>query len=320
MITAYDMLYKAVTHLYIRNNAYIYIDRDAMGAATGFYPLHVMGCQYWQDPAGLLLCEFTFDNGAKHTLPYADVIHLRRHFNSADVDGDDNDAIGAGLELANTQNQGIVNGIKAGANLRGILTFNQILSPEKLKENKEAFIAEYMQMDNNGGVAAVDNAMTYTPLEQKPLTITSEDQEAVQRKIYGYLGISEKIVTASYSDDEFGAFNESVIEPLALQMALEFTRKVYSLEQQTAGREIICTTGRLQFISNKNKVDLLQEVMPMGIMSVNQALEILGLPPVKDGDRRIQSLNYVSQSLVDQYQLFKAGNGETMTMKGGDDA
>ena len=46
--------------------------------------------------------------------------------------------------------------------------------------------------------------------------------------------------------------------------------------------------------------------MPMGLLTVNQALEILNLPSVPDGDRRIQSLNYVDADKAEEYQLARA--------------
>ena len=62
-------------------------------------------------------------------------------------------------------------------------------------------------------------------------------------------------------------------------------------------------SGRLQFSSNATKVSLIKELMPMGLLSINQALEILNLPSVENGDQRLQSLNYVNADKADQYQL-----------------
>ena len=62
-------------------------------------------------------------------------------------------------------------------------------------------------------------------------------------------------------------------------------------------------SGRLQFSSNSTKVNLIKELLPMGILTVNQALEILNLPAIEDGDRRIQSLNYIDTEHATEYQL-----------------
>lgn len=307
LMSAYDMLYQQYTHLYLHNNSYVYIHREG-GRIVGLYPVHVSSCEYTVDQAGNVYCHFVFANGKQYDLPYRDVIHLRRHFNSADVEGDPNDAIAAGVELADTQNQGIQQGIKAGASIRGIVHFTQLLPPDKMKDQKEQFVKDYLSLENSGGIAAVDTSMEYTPIESKPLNISKEDQEATRSKIYAYLGINERLVDSTFTDDEFGAFDESVIESLALQTELEYTRKVYTADEIAGGRKIDCSTSRLHFMNNARKVELLKNAIPMGVITVNQGLDLLGLPLIAE-DRRIQSLNYASADLVDQYQLFRAGNG-----------
>ena len=44
----------------------------------------------------------------------------------------------------------------------------------------------------------------------------------------------------------------------------------------------------------------------MGMLTVNQALEILNLPAIEDGDRRIQSINYIDIEHATEYQLKQA--------------
>ena len=43
--------------------------------------------------------------------------------------------------------------------------------------------------------------------------------------------------------------------------------------------------------------------MPLGLLTVNQALEILNLPGVEDGDKRLQTLNVVDAAKANKYQL-----------------
>ena len=80
--------------------------------------------------------------------------------------------------------------------------------------------------------------------------------------------------------------------------------------EQAYGNSIMFESGRLQFSSNSTKVNLIKELLPMGLLTVNQALEILNLPSVQDGDRRIQSLNYIDQERATEYQLANAGKKE----------
>ncbi|MDL2318350.1 phage portal protein [Eubacteriales bacterium OttesenSCG-928-A19] len=306
-MNAYDLLYKLVMHYFLYNNAFAYLQRDERGNVSGIYPIKASTVEFMADSAGALYCRFLFSSGKAAILPYVDVVHLRRNFNDNDLLGDDNSAIMPALELAHTQSQGIVNGIKSSASIRGILHFTQIMAADKLKDEKDRFITDYLSINNEGGVVATDQKMEYKPIDLKPATIDHEQMNAAKHKIYDYLGIAESIITSSYSEDEWAAFYESTIEPIALQLSLEFTRKVFTEREQAFGNTIQFESSRLQFSSNATKVNLIKELMPYGLLTINQALEILNLPAVQDGDRRLQTLNVVDADKAQQYQFGKEG-------------
>jgi hypothetical protein len=136
----------------------------------------------------------------------------------------------------------------------------------------------------------------------KPYAIDEKQLQAVKQKIYDYLGISENIVKSTYTEDEWAAFYESVVEPLAVQFSLEFTEKLFTPREQAFGNSILFEANRLQFASNTTKTNILKELMPLGLFTINQALEILNLPAVEDGDKRLQTLNVVNAKKADQYQ------------------
>lgn len=307
-MNAFDMLYKTVTHYFLFNNAFLYIQREN-GNVTGIYPLSPNRVEFLEDTAGQLFCKFFFSNGRNVVLPYSDIVHIRRNFNRNDLLGDSNDALYPALELAHTQNQGIINSIRAGANIRGIVKFCQIMAPDKLREEKEQFMKDYLTMSNFGGLVATDQRMEYTPITTNPAIIDESQISAAKHKIYDYLGISEKIVNSSYNEDEWCAFYESTLEPLAVQLGLEFTRKLFTEREQAFGNMIIFESSRLQFASNKTKVNLIKETMPYGLLTINQALEILNLPAVEGGEKRLQTLNVIDADEASRYQT-GAGKGE----------
>lgn len=314
-MTAYDMLYKMTSQYFLTNNAFAILDWSERGQLQGIYPVNYTHVDFKMDGAGTLYAEFTFRNGKKAVFGYSDVIHLRRHFNGNEFLGDDNRAIDPALELAHTQNQGLMASIKNSANLRGILKFSQLIGVNKLKELRDKFVADYLSITNDGGVVATDNQMEYQPIENKSVNLDEKQLQAVKDKIFGYLGISEKIVNSSYDENEFAAFYESVIEPLAVQMSLEFTKKIFNDREQAFGNAIVFESGRLQFTSNATKVNLIKEIMPLGLLTINQALEILNLAPVEDGERRLQTLNVVDFDKAAEYQLARAGRDNITPQK-----
>jgi len=301
-MSAYDFLYKLATHYYLYNNAFALLIRSGRNL-SGVYPITATNTEMLADNEGTLYCRFTFRSGKQFVFPYSDLIHLRRHFNSNDLLGNDNSALYPALELAQTQNEGIISGIKAGANIRGILKFTQLMGATQLQKAKADFVKDYLSVNNDGGVVATDQQMEYTPIENKPVILSADQTQEVKAKIYDYLGITENIVNSSYTEDQFSAFYESTIEPFAVALSMEFTAKIFNDREQAFGNSIMFESGRLQFSSNTTKVNLIKELLPMGILTVNQALEILNLPAIEDGDRRIQSLNYIDVEHATEYQL-----------------
>lgn len=302
-MSAYDFIYKLVTRLYLYNNSFAYIDRDQRGSVVGLYPITASHVDLLSDQNGRLYCGFLLRSGRQIVLPYEDIIHLRRFFNDDDILGADNFAIVPGLELAQTQNEGLVNGIKSGASIRGILKFTQIMSPEKLKAEKDAFITDYLEIGNDGGVVATDQKMDYQPIESKPIVLNADQTKAIRDKVFSYLGVTEAIVSSSYTEDQFSAFYESTIEPIATALSQEMTAKIFTEREQAFGNEIIFESGRLQFTSNSTKVNLIAQLVPLGLLTINQALEILNLPGVADGDRRLQALNMIDADQASKYQI-----------------
>ena len=307
-MTAYDMIYKLVTHYYLYNNAFALLDKDERGNLVAIYPLSPVDMEYLQDLNENLYCKFIFSKGKSFIVPFDDVFVVRRFFNSNDLLGDTNTAILPTLELAHTQNEGMKNAIKTSANIKGIIKYSQVLSNENLNKEKEAFIKDYLDISNNGGIAAIDSKFDYIPIDTKNNSVIDDKQlELTKRKIYDYLGISENIVSSKYSEDEWAAFYESVIEPLGLQFSLELTSKLFTSREISFGNSILMEANRLQFASNTTKTNILKELVPLGLFTINQALEILNLPSVEDGDRRVQTLNVANTNIIDEYQMKKSG-------------
>ena len=300
-ISAYDLLYKAATAYFCDNNAFILIHRDESENVTALYNLTPASVEFLQS-GEKMYCKLIFKDGENVIIPYSDIIHLRRHFAKNELLGTDNAALFPALETAHAQTEGIKAAIQNSVIIRGILRFTGIMNDEKLKEAKDNFVNDYLRISNNGGVAALDSKMEYTPITTSAATVDTAQLQAVQNQIYAYLNISEKIVTGNYTEDEFAAFYESIIEPLALQMSLEFTRKIFTPRERAFKREILFGGERLEFASAKTRISLLRELLPYGILTINESRKILSLPELPDGDKRLQSLNYVNAAKAELYQ------------------
>ncbi len=300
-MSAYDMIYKTITQLYINNNAYILIQRDGAGNIVGFYPVNSSTVEFLEHQNSIFV-QFTFWRGQKVTVSYDDIIHLRRHFNKSDMFGDSNDALLPTLELSNTVNQGIANAIKTSHNLKGLLKITGSLKPDDLKKQKDAFVSDYLSINNTGGVAALDSKAEYIDLKSDPKFIEAEEMEVIEAKIFKYFNISKEIITNNYDENNWQSFWEGVIEPLLIQMSSELTHKCFTERERSFGNRIEFSGNRLNYMSNQSKINLCEKLIPMGIFSVNEARELFNLEAITE-DKRIISLNYVDYEKQNQYQL-----------------
>ena len=294
-MSGYDLLYKTAAAYYTHNNAFILLARNDGGRISAVYPITPQSVEFLPGTDGAIYLECLFSDGKKATFPYGDIVHLRRHFLTGDLLGDSNAPLFPLLDTAQTLNQGIAASVKNGTSIRGVLKFTSLVNPSQVKAEKEQFVTDYFNPSNSGGIAATDQRFEFVPTNISPYSIPQEQIEAVNKQIFDYLGVSPKIISGSYTENEFSAFYESVVEPFALQLSQEFKLK--------SGSDITLTAERMEFSSANTKIKLLHEAAPLGLITINEARKLLALPPVADGDKRLQSLNYVSAENADAYQL-----------------
>ena len=294
-MSGYDLLYKTAAAYFTNNNAFLLLQRNDSGNLTAVYPITPQSIEFVPGADGALYIDCLFTDGREVLFPYADIVHLRRHFLTDDLLGDNNAPLYPLLDTAETLNQGISASVKNGTSIRGVLKFTSLVNPAQVKAEKEQFVSDYFNIGNSGGIAATDQRFDFVPVGANPYNVPKEQIEAMNKQIYDYLGVGASIINGTYTENEFSAFYESTVEPFALQLSQEFKLK--------SGAEVTFTAERMEFSSAETKIKLLHEAAPLGLITVNEARKLLALPPVNDGDRRLQSLNYVSADKADAYQL-----------------
>ncbi|WP_227397333.1 phage portal protein [Jeotgalibacillus aurantiacus] len=318
IMSAFDFYYKTFAQLYLHNNAFIYLKHNSNGVLEGLYPIEFSMAEMVESKTNQLYIRFQFLNGKQLVAPYEDFIHLRRFYVHSDLFGESNEkALRSTLSLLQTSDDGIVNAVKSSAYLRGLIKYNTILKDKDLVSNRDSFVKDYLDVSNNGGVAALDSKADYTELKNDPKMVDSKQMSIIQDKVYRYFNISEAIVTSSYDENQWNAFYESVLEPLAIQFSQEFTEKLFTKEEQKRGNEIIFEANRLAYASNTTKISLLRDLAPLGLFTINEGREIFNMAPVDGGDERIKTLNVVNAAKADEYQLGKKST-DVKSTKGGE--
>lgn len=283
---------KITTQLQLNNNAFIYINRDDNGYATELYPIPALGVEAIYDNQGLLYLKFTMRNGKTFTYPYSDIIHIRQDYNENDIFGESpKQALLPLMEIINTTDQGIVKAIKNSGIIKWLLKFNQTLRPEDLKKQTKEFTENFLSLDNTGGAAGVDSKCEAQQIDPKDYVPNAAQMDRTITRLYSFFNTNEKIVQSKYDENEWNAYYESEIEPVAMQLSGEYTRKLFSRRERGFGNSIIFEASNLQYASMSTKLNLLQMV-DRGALTPNEWRRILGgLAPVDGGDKVIRRLD-----------------------------
>jgi HK97 family phage portal protein len=277
---------KIATQLELNNNAFIYIHRDDNGYPVELYPIQALNAEAMYDRSGLLYLKFVMQNGKIVTFPYSDIIHLRQDYNDNDIFGESPAAALASLmEVVNTTDQGIVKAIKNSNVIRWLLKFTQSLRPEDIKKNVDQFVENYLSTTTSSvGAAGTDAKADVTQVTPHDYVPNAAQIDRTTQRIYSFFNVNDKIIQSKYTEDEWNAYFESVIEPLATQMGNEYTRKLFTRRERGFGNKIIFEASSLQYAAMKTKLNLVQFV-DRGIMNPNEVREILNLSPIEGGEK-----------------------------------
>ncbi|HSQ88091.1 phage portal protein [Romboutsia sp.] len=291
-MTGQMMLEKVVTQLQLNNNAFIYIHRDEYDYPVELYPVPAVAVEAIYDKQGFLYLKVTMVNGKVVTYPYKDIIHIRQDYNQNDIFGESPaSALKPLMEIINTTDQGIVKAIKNGSAVKWLLKFNQSLRPEDIQKQTKEFVDNFLSIDSEfGGAAAADAKYDAKQVDPKDYVPNATQTEKTVQRLYSFFNTNEKIIQSKYNEDEWNSYYESEIEPLAIQLSNEFTRKLFTRKERGFGNKIVFETVNLQYASMSTKLNLVHMV-DRGALVPNEWRQILGFGPIKGGDEPIRRLD-----------------------------
>ena len=286
---AYQFYYQVIANLELYNNAFVYMQRDNDLNITGLYPLNYNEVKLWEYNDKIFV-EFKFGRGKQRFVPYDSCIHLTRLISKDGMFGGSTLPIRKVLDIKHILDEGIVNAIKTTQSIKGILKSTKaMLKPEDVKKMRDQFVNDFAN-NNKSGIGGLDATTDFTPVKIEPTTASKDQTEIFDKKILAYYGVNENIIQSNYSEDEWNSFYESVLEPIGLQMSLEFSNKIFTPTQKAFGNEILFESNRLQYASNKTKIELVRYCS--NILTINEQREVFNLAPIEDGDTFLIDQNH----------------------------
>lgn len=291
---------KMATQLALNNNAFALIVRNEDGRPMQLYPIPAVMAETNYSDDGELRLKFTYQNGKSSMFRYSDIVHLRQDYADHDVFGESPaPALSQMMECVTVIDQGIVKAIKNSGIIRWLLKFTSSMRPEDIKSNVKTFVDNYLSFESETfGAAGVDakvDAKQITPQDYVP---NASQTDRITDRIYSFFNTNKNIVQSSWNEDQWTAYYEAEIEPVAIQMANELTAKIFTRKEQGFGNYIVYESSNLQCASMSTKLAF-QAMVDRGAMTPNEWRAMLNLSPIEGGDQAIRRLDTQVVNLVE---------------------
>ena len=167
------------------------------------------------------------------------------------------------------------------------------MRPEDVTQKTTDFVNNFLDVSKSVGAAGVDTSTEAEQIKPNDYVPNAAQIDRTITRIYNFFNTNEKIVQSKYTEDEWNAYYESEIEPLAMQWSNEDTRKLFTRRERGFGNKIIYSANNLQYASMSTKLGL-QAMVDRGALTPNEWREVLNLPPVADGDKPLRRLDTIA--------------------------
>jgi len=306
-----DFLMKMVFQREITHNAFAYIKKDMQGYPLEVYPVPYSSVEL-VEKNDIIFVKFQFMGGKRMTVPYEDLIHLRKDFYSHDFFGDEGIAATSKImEVINTTDQGVVAAIKNSALIKWIMKFNTILQPIDQQKQIDDFTNNYLKVEKGSGVVLSDARFDLSQVKNENYVPNASQMDRAIQRLYSYFGVNDDIVQNKWNEDKWNSFYEGELEPIIIQIANGMTKGFFSIRERGFGNKIILESNNLAYASITTKLSLVSMV-DRGAMTPNKWCEIMNLGPVEGGDKPIRRLD---TALVDGGEVIKQADTDKSTDK-----
>lgn len=274
----------------LNNNAFIRIIRDSNGVPCELVYIPCMSAEAIYQGLELYI-RFNLTNGSMLTLNYNDIIHLKNNQLNGELFGQDNsEALNNLLNVLSMTDQSICKAIKNGGVIRWLLKFKSVMRPEQIEKRTQDFANSFMNVTNSTGVAGVDVQTDAIQVSPNDFVPNSTHSEKLIQRVFSFFGTNINIIQSNYNEDQWAAYYESEIEPIAIKLSNAYTNKLFTDGQIKFNNRIIFDSVNLQYASMNSKLQL-SNMVDRGAMTVNEWRRVMNLPTLEGCDILVRRLD-----------------------------
>lgn len=282
-----QFFYRASTILDVKNTCIFVPVFDADMLVTGYYPVLPHRCEiveYNKEP----WIRYKFGSGEEAAVELRLCAILTKYQYKHDFFGEDNKAMHPTIELLDYNRQGINEAVKNSGAWNFMAQADNFTDPDDLEKERKRFAKNNLAKDaeNDGFILFPNTYRNVQQIKQAQYTLDAEQMERIQKNVYDYFGVNEKVMQNAANGDELDAFFNGCVEPFAIQISEALTRAMFSLRERSNGAKFFASSNRLQYMSTSAKVGMAQQLLDRGVMTINEARELFNFAPVPNGDIR----------------------------------
>ena len=306
-----QFLYRTSTILDMQNTVFIVPIEDSYERVTGYFSLLPSVCEireYMDEP----WLRYRFQTGDVGAIELSHCAVMTKFQYKDDIFGETNDALRPTVDLIDIHNQGIQEAVKNSSSYRFWARVSNFSKTEDLKKERKRFTEENFGKDvEAGGILLFPN--TYSDIKQieaKNYTVDAAQMELIRKNVYDYFGVNEDVMQNKAFGDAWAAFYEGAVETFAIPFSEKMTQLAFSSAEQARGARIMATSNRLQYLSNKEKLNVSTQLVDRGILNRDEAREIWNLPPIPDGKGQEYVIRGEYKNAEDTEQAEENGEAE----------
>ncbi len=297
-------LYRLATVLTVDNTAFVVpLYDNRMANIVGFYPLDTSKVNITSaNGVKYLIYDFGLGNRAAIELDRTGIMTQFQYHD--ELFGESNKPMKPTMDMIHANNQGIIEGVKNAAAIRFMGKLAQVLKPADIDAERERFIASNLTSKNSNGILLFDQK--YEEVKQvtsEPFVVDDKQMGQIKDNVFSYFGTNENIMQNKFTSDEWNAYYEGKIEPFAIEAGLIHTNMLFGDLEIAQGNEVIFSANRLQYMSNKEQLEMITSLFDRGFLSQNEGREILNMAPIEDGDKYYIRKEYCTKDMLEEIQM-----------------
>lgn len=322
-MTTADFLAKIMYSYFQKSNSWTIptYRTDSIGRRTytGLYPVDPARVDWMEDKnTGELFVSLKFNDKEKTdlTLPYSDVIHLRRNYGANEYMGGgvnglpDDRSLLKTLEINHGMLSGISKAMQTSQAVNGVVKYGSVMG----QKESEAALAEFEQklQKSQSGILVMDMRGEYIPIKRDIKMVDADTLKFIDEKILRNFGVPLDILTGDFDKATYEAFYQKTIEPLAIQLSQEFTRVLFTPGEKSYGHAVKFYPKELVFMSIEQTLQMVTLLSNTGAIYENEKRAAFGMRPLKELEgKRYISLNWIDSTQANKYQTGQGENGGT---------